>query len=417
MNLEEIKNEIRREISMWIGDKQKLTESFVRERAELFFKSKREQGVYLDLDKDTKEKIISSLCADYLGLGPIQVLMNDPDITEIMINGPSNIYIEKNGRKVKSSIKFDSEQQLRYVIEKMIRPTGRRVDESCPYVDFALSDGSRVNVILPPLSVGGATVTIRKFLRTIQQIEDLVSLGTIDKRMADFFVACIKGRVNMLFSGATGSGKTTTLEVLSSYIEPWERIITIEDALELTLRQDHVVSLLTRPPNIEGKGEVTPRDLFRNTLRMRPTRIILGEIRGEEAMDYLQALNSGHRGSLAVIHASSPADSITRLETTAFYASLNLPTWAIREQIASGLDVIVQHEQLADGSRKITYVTEVQSLKDNQIILKDIFRYEIQEVTEDYKVKGCFRAYGPPSFLPKFKHQGVVVDEKIFKPD
>jgi pilus assembly protein CpaF len=417
MNLEEIKNEIRREISMWIGDKQKLTESFVRERAELFFKNKREQGVHLDIDKDAKEKIIASLCADYLGFGPIQVLMDDPDITEIMINGPSRIYIEKNGRKAKSSIKFENEQQLRYIVEKMIRPTGRRVDESYPYVDFALTDGSRVNVILPPLSVGGATVTVRKFLRTIEQIEDLVSLGTIDKRIADFFVACVKARINILFSGATGSGKTTTLEVLSSYIAPWERIITIEDALELTLRQDHVVSLLTRPPNIESKGEVTPRDLFRNTLRMRPTRIILGEIRGEEAMDYLQALNSGHRGSLAVIHASSPADTITRLETTALYASLNLPTWAIREQIASGLDLIIQHEQLADGSRKITYVTEVQALKENQIILKDIFRYEIQEVTEDYKVKGRFRAYGAPSFMFKFKHQGVAIDEKIFRPD
>jgi len=417
MKLEQIKAEIRREISMWVGDKQKLTEAFVRERAELFFKAKREQGQYLDVNNAAKEKVISSLCSDYLGFGPIQELMDDPAITEIMINGPSSIYIEKNGRKAKSSVQFENEQHLRYIVEKMIRPTGRRVDESYPYVDFALPDGSRVNVILPPLSVGGATVTIRKFLRTIEKIDDLVSLGTIDKRMADFFVACVKARVNMLFSGATGSGKTTTLEVLSSYIEPWERIITIEDALELTLRQDHVVSLLTRPPNIEGKGEVTPRDLFRNTLRMRPTRIILGEIRGEEAMDYLQALNSGHRGSLAVIHASSPADTITRLETTALYASLNLPTWAIREQIASGLDLIIQHEQLADGSRKITYVTEVQSLKENQIILKDIFRYEIQEVTEDYKVKGRFRAYGQPNFLPVFKHQGVTIDEKIFKPD
>ena len=373
--------------------------------------------MYLDLDEATKTKIIDSLCLDYLGFGAIQPLMDDPEITEIMINGPYNIYIEKNGRKMASDIKFENEQHLRYIVEKMIQPTGRRVDESYPYVDFALGDGSRVNVILPPLSVGGATVTIRKFLKTIGEVDDLVSLGTIDKRMADFFIACIKARVNILFSGATGSGKTTTLEVLSSYVEPWERIITIEDALELTLRQDHVVSLLTRPPNIEGRGEVTPRDLFRNTLRMRPTRIILGEIRGEEAMDYLQALNSGHRGSLAVIHASSPVDTVTRLETTALYASLNLPAWAIREQIASGIDLIIQHEQLVDGSRKITAITEVRELKDNKIIMQDIFRYDIENVTEDYKVTGRFKAFGPPKIIDIFKHQGVKIDKNIFKPD
>ncbi len=415
--IDKIKNEVRKEISMWVGDKEQLTAEFVHQRADLFFQSKTDQGQYLDLDRSTKDRIINSLCSDYLGLGPIQELMDDPEITEIMINGPFNIYIEKNGRKQKTAVRFENEAHLRYIVEKMIRPTGRRVDESYPFVDFALTDGSRVNVILPPLSVGGATVTVRKFLRTIEEVGDLVELGTIDSRIADFFVACIRARVNILFSGATGSGKTTTLEVLSSYIEGWERVITIEDALELNLRQDHVVSLLTRPPNIEGKGEVTPRDLFRNTLRMRPTRIILGEIRGEEAMDYLQALNSGHRGSLAVVHASSPADTITRIETTALYASLNLPTWAIREQIASGIDLIIQHEQLADGSRKITYLTEVEGIKDNQIALRDLFRFEIEEVGEDFKVKGKFKAFGAPGFLSLFKHQGVKIDEKIFKPD
>ncbi len=417
MDLNKIKQEIRKEISMWVGGKDKLTEEFIRERIKLFFQARGESGEYASLKKDDKEKIIKSLCSDYLGLGPIQVLMDDPEITEIMINGPKKVYLEKDGKKRLSQVKFESEQQLRYVVEKMIRPTGRRVDESYPYVDFALTDGSRVNVILPPLSVGGATVTIRKFLRSIEEVNDLVKLGTIDERMAEFFIACIKARVNILFSGATGSGKTTTLEVLSSYVDDWERIITIEDALELTLRQDHTVQLLTRPPNIEGRGEVTPRDLFRNTLRMRPTRIILGEIRGEEAMDYLQALNSGHRGSLAVIHASSPSDTITRLETTALYASLNLPNWAIREQIASGVDVIVQHDQLADGTRKITYITEVESLKDNKVILRDIFRFEIDEVSDDFKVKGKFKAYGPPKFLPVFKHHGVKINEKIFKAD
>ncbi|MDD3296908.1 MAG: CpaF family protein [Candidatus Omnitrophica bacterium] len=417
MDLNKVKNEVRKEISLWVGDKQKLTADFVRERADLFFKHMAEQGKYQEVNDADKEKVIRSLCADYTGLGPLQPLMEDEDITEIMINGPYKIYIEKNGKKSRSDIKFDSNDHLKYIIEKMISPTGRRVDESYPYVDFALENGSRVNVILPPLSVGGATVTIRKFLRSIESVDDLVRLGTIDERMAEFFVACIKAKVNILFSGATGSGKTTTLEVLSSYIDPSERIITIEDALELTLRQDHVVSLLTRPPNIEGKGTVDPRDLFCNTLRMRPTRIILGEIRGEEAMDYLQALNSGHRGSLAVIHASNPSDTLTRLETTALYASLNLPTWAIREQIASGLDLIVQHEQLIDGTRKITYVTEVEALKDNQIILKDIFRYKIEEVTEDFVVKGKFKALAKPSFYPLFGRKGVKIKESIFKQD
>lgn len=417
MDFNRLKNEIRKEISLWVGDEEQFNESFIRERIQLFFQHKKEQGKYLDVDDATREKLIRSLCADYLGWGPLQKLMDDETITEIMINGPYKIYIEKNGKKVISDVKFDNNDHLRYIVEKMIRPTGRRVDESYPYVDFALEDGSRVNVILPPLSVGGATVTIRKFLRSIQNVNDLVKLGTIDERMAEFFVACIKARINILFSGATGSGKTTTLEVLSSYIDPQERIITIEDALELTLRQDHVVRLLTRPPNIEGRGEVTIRDLFCNTLRMRPTRIILGEIRGEEAMDYLQALNSGHRGSLAVIHASNPSDTITRLETTALYASLNLPSWAIREQIASGIDLIVQHEQLIDGSRKITHLTEVEGLVKSQVILRDIFRYVIEEVTDDFVVKGKFRAYGEPKFLHLFDKEGVKINKKIFTPD
>ena len=417
MDLNKVKNEIRREISLWVGDKQKLTANFVKERAKLFFDRMNEQGKYTDLDKTAREKIVNSLCADYLGLGPIQRLMEDPDITEIMINGPSKIYIEKNGKKVLSDVKFEDNNHLKYIIEKMLSNTGRRVDESCPFVDFSLSDGSRVNVILPPLSVKGATITIRKFLQSIQNAEDLVRLGTIDERMAQFLIACIKAKMNILFSGATGSGKTTTLEALSSYIDSGERIVTIEDALELTLQKDHLVSLLTRPSNIEGKGEISPRDLFRNTLRMRPTRIILGEIRGEEAMEYLQALNSGHRGCLAVIHASTPADTITRLETMALYASLNLPTWAIREQIVSGLDLIVQHEQLTDGTRKITYLTEVEALKENRIILRDLFRYEIEEVTRDFKVKGEFKALAKPSYYHIFAKRGVRLDEKIFTPD
>jgi len=414
MDVKKIKKEIRREMSMWIGQEERATREFLTEKAQQIFENM-EIDRKIKVESAVKDKIISSLCDDFLGLGPLQKLMNDKGVTEIMINGPDRVYIEKNGKKGLCGVKFDDGTHLRYIIEKMIAPAGRRVDESSPYVDFSLANGSRVNVILPPLAIKGATVTIRKFLDYIKSVDDLVKLGTVDSRMAEFLKACIRAKVNILFSGATGSGKTTTLEVLSSYIDPNERIITIEDALELSLRQEHVVSLLTRPSNIEGKGEITPRDLFRNTLRMRPTRIILGELRGEEALDYLQALNSGHRGSLAVIHASTPTDAISRLETMALYAGINLPAVDIRAQIASGLDLIVQHVQLSDGSRKITRITEVGRTKNNQVELRDIFHYEIEEVSADASVKGEFKAKNVPEFMPIFKKKGVDISESIFK--
>jgi pilus assembly protein CpaF len=414
MDVKEIKKELRKELS-FLGSDAKLTAEIIKDRIDRIFDfwEKEKNRV---IDAKARKTVIDELCDEFLGWGPLQYLMNDPHVTEIMINGPNKVYMEKDGKKVPTKIKFDDETHLRHSVEKMMLPTGRRVDESYPFVDFSLNDGSRVNVIIPPLSVGGATVTIRKFLRSINQIEDLEGLGTIDDRMAKFLVACIKAKVNILFSGATGSGKTTTLEVLSSYINPMERIIVIEDTLELTLRQEHVVRLLTRPPNIEGKGEITIRDLFINTLRMRPTRIILGEIRGAESIDYLQALNSGHRGCLAVIHASSPFDALTRLETTAMYAGLYMPVWAIRKQIASGVDLIIQHDQLTDGSRKITYMTEViDRLEGEEIILKDIFRYEIEKVDEEGKVQGSFKAKSKPDFFPLFKKKGVELSEDIFK--
>ena len=412
MDLKEIKTAFRREIMSWMGSGEKLTREFIKEKAEKLFKSCREE-----VDDKHKKEITDALCDDFLGLGPLEQLMRDDDITEIMVNGPYKVYIEKDGKKIRTDVKFDDENHLRYVIEKMLTPTGRRLDESSPCVDFSIRDGSRVNIIIPPLSVEGASITIRKFLRTIEKIEDLVTLGTIDQRMAKFLVACIKARVNILFSGATGSGKTTTLEVLSSYISDQERIISIEDALELNLRQEHVVRLLTKPPNIEGKGEISLRNLFLNTLRMRPTRIILGEIRSAEAMDYLQALNSGHRGCLAVIHASRPSDAIARLETMASYAGLNIPIWGIRRQISSGLNLIVQQEQFVDGSRRITYITEVQAFKDNKMHLSDIFRFEVEDVDENGKVHGSFKGYGKPKFFSLFKKKGIEIDENIFVPD
>ncbi len=413
MKAKEIKKAIRKKIGMFFSQKDKLTKEFIRQQANSVLDTmQKEKGLVVEETK--RNIIIGSICDDFLGLGPLQKLIDNEKITEIMVNGPYSVYIERDGKKMLSDVSFDDKEHLSYIIEKMLTFTGRRVDESSPYVDFSLADGSRVNIILPPLAASGPTITVRKFLRSIEKVEDLVQMGTLNQKMADFLIACVKAKLNVLFSGATGSGKTTSLEVLSSYINPSERIITIEDALELHLQQNHVVSLLTRPPNIEGRGEVSPRDLFRNTLRMRPTRIIIGEIRGAEAMDYLQALNSGHRGSLAVIHASEPVDALTRIETMAMYADLNLPAWAIRKQLSQGLDLIVQQEQFQDGSRKINYITEVGELKDDQIVLRDIFTYEVEEITEDFKVVGSFKAKNKPSFFNIFKKKGIKVDENIF---
>ena len=331
-----------------------------------------------------------------------------------MINGPHAIYAERGGRKTLTGLRFRDEQELRRLIERLLAPSGRRLDESLPYADFAMEDGSRVHAILPPLSVGGATVTIRKFLASLRSIADLVRLGTLDDRMAAFLEACIRARINMLFSGPTGSGKTTTVEVLSACIDPQDRVITIEDAPELSLRQHHVIRLLTRPPTVEGRHEVTIRTLFKNTLRMRPSRIIIGEIRGEEALDYLQAQTSGHRGCLAVIHASSPRDALARLETLALYAGVNLPVWAIRQQIASGLQLIVQHEQLGDGRRVISHITEVTGVTRDDVQTRDVFRFEVDETLPDQGVRGHFAAGSAPSFLPLFRQRGVALDDRMF---
>ena len=363
---------------------------------------------------EVRRAVADGILTDMRGFGPIQVLMDDPEVTEIMVNGPQAVYAERSGRKTLTGLRFRDEPDLRRMVERLLMPSGRRVDESLPYADFALDDGSRVHAILPPLSMGGATVTIRKFLKSLRTVRDLVRLGTLDDRMADFLEACIRARINILFSGPTGSGKTTTVEILSACIDPQERIITIEDAPELSLRQHHVVRLLTRPPNLEGQGEVTIRILFKNTLRMRPTRIILGEIRGEEALDYLQAQTSGHRGCLAVIHAASPGDAIARLETLALYAGVNLPPWAVRQQIASGLQLIVQHEQLGDGRRVITHITEVAGMAGSDVQARDIFSFTVEEARPGEAVRGRFVAHRVPDFYPLFRQRGVVLDERVF---
>jgi pilus assembly protein CpaF len=409
----ELKKEVRMEIGMRLGRSRPTRKELETLADKIFDASVSKYGV--ESDGSLKDAVIGSICDDFLGLGPIQKLMDDDTVTEIMVNGPFQIYAERRGEKKLCDDKFDNEDHLRSMVEKMLSPSGRRVDESSPYVDFSLPDGSRVNVIIPPLSVGGSVVTIRKFLETIRSVDDLVRLETVDIRMAEFLKAAIRSKCNILFSGATGSGKTSTLGVLSTEIPVAERIVTIEDALELQLSQDHVVRLLTRTKNIEGKGEVSVRNLFQNVLRMRPSRILLGEIRGEEAMDFLQAVNSGHDGTLAVLHASTPQNAIGRLETMATYSGLNIPSTEIRRQIASGLHLIVQHEQMSDGSRKITFITEIQGVENGDVKLNNLYRYEIEDIGTDGKVSGGFHALGKPALLSRFKKFGVTPDESIFE--
>jgi pilus assembly protein CpaF len=377
----------------------------------------RERIAITDNDKN---QVINELRNEFIGFGPIDSLINDPSITEIMINGSKQVYIERNGRKQLSGISFDNDQQVMAMIYRILASTRtrRHVDESYPYTDVSMRDGSRLNIIIPPLALDGPTVTIRKFLKELNKVEDFIRVGTIDRRMADFLVTCVKSKVNMIFSGATGSGKTTTLNMLSSYISSSERIVTIEDTAELHLAQDHVVRLETRQPNIEGKGEVTIRDLFSNCLRMRPGRIILGEARGPEALDMLQAMCSGHRGALAVIHASSPQDVIYRLETMVLTSGLPINLATIHRQIAAAINLIIQHEQLPDGSRKITHLAQINGIKDGQVVLEDIFVYDLESMSVDGNIQGKFKATGViPAFYPLFTKAGINLPKEIFKKD
>ena len=369
---------------------------------------------HFKIEEAVSEKITEELVNEFLGLGPLKALLEDKDITEIMVNGPRKVYIEKDGKKILSEVSFENNQHLMYIIQKILAPTRRHVDEMTPFTDVSLPDGSRVNIIIPPLSLHGPVMTIRKFLKEFGSVEDLAAKDTLSGNMADFLVAAIKAKLNIIFSGATGSGKTTTLNILSSYISPDERIITIEDTAELKLNQEHVVTLEAKCGNIEGRGEITIRNLFRNSLRMRPERIILGEIRSSEALDMLQAMCSGHDGSLAVLHASSPQDAISRIETMILISGVHIPMWAIKKQIASSLNLIVQQEQLVDGSRKITHITEVRGLQNEELVLQDLFSYEIEGV-QDGKVKGAWKNHGVvPLFFNRFKKKGVELSEEIF---
>ncbi len=413
MHARDIKKMMRKETSYLTSGWDGRDPHYLAERMRAFLASWASQHGRT-IDEAMADKTIKELCDDFRGYGPIQDLLEDPHVTEIMIIGPNKVFVERDGRKTSTDARFDDENHLQYAINKMIAPSGRRLNEASPCADFSLGGRARVNVTLPPLAADGISVTIRKMAHSIGALSDIVDLGTLDVRMANFLVGCLQGGINMLFSGATGTGKTTSINLLSAYIDEGERIVTIEDTLELALNQANLVRLLTRPPDALGQGEIGLRYLLSNALRMRPSRIILGEIRGAEAMEYLQALNSGHKGTLAVLHAATPQDAVTRLETMALYAGLDLPSWAIRRQIASGLHLIVQHEQLMDGSRKITYITEVAGLRDNDIALQDIFRYEVEETGEDTRIKGRFVAVQPPSFLPHLRKLGIEMEDALF---
>jgi pilus assembly protein CpaF len=362
-----------------------------------------------------RKKIVEELINDLTGFGPINPLLLDPDVSEVMVNGPNQVYCERNGKLVLTDVTFRDNEHVMHVIEKIVSPLGRRIDESSPMVDARLPDGSRVNAIIPPLALNGPTITIRKFSEDPFVIDDLITFGTLTKEMAVFMDACVKARLNIFVSGGTGSGKTTTLNVLSNFIPTDERIVTIEDAAELQLGQDHVVSLESRPPNIEGKGEITIRDLVRNSLRMRPDRIVIGEVRGAEALDMLQAMNTGHDGSLATGHSNSPRDMISRLETMVMMAGMELPIKAIREQISGAIDLIIQQSRLKDGSRKITKITEVQGMEGDIIVLQDIFTFEQQGVGEDGKVIGRLVPTGVrPSFYERLESSGIRISAEVF---
>ncbi|MEL7563578.1 MAG: CpaF family protein [Dehalobacterium sp.] len=362
-----------------------------------------------------RQRISSEILNEVLGLGPIESLIKDSDISEIMVNGPHQVYVEKKGKIVLSEISFRDDEHVMHVIEKIVAPIGRRIDESMPMVDARLSDGSRVNAVIPPLSLKGPVITIRKFSRDPLKVSDLIRFGSLTPAVAKFLEACVRARLNIVISGGTGSGKTTTLNVLSAFIPHDERIITIEDAAEIQLRQQHVITLETRAANIEGKGAVTIRDLVRNSLRMRPDRIVVGEVRAGEALDMLQAMNTGHDGSLTTGHANSPRDILSRLETMVLMAGMDLPVRAIREQIASAVDIIVQQNRLRDGSRKITHVTEVMGMEGDTIVLQDIFIYEQTGVDNNSRVMGGHRATGIiPKCMDKFEAEGIFLSKDFF---
>jgi pilus assembly protein CpaF len=367
------------------------------------------------LSRSERARLFESIAADILGFGPLQELLNDPEISEIMVNGPKKVYVEKRGKIQLSDVTFVDEQHVLRVIDRIVAPLGRRIDESSPMVDARLPDGSRVNAVIRPIALCGPTISIRKFRKEGITIEDLIRFGSLTREMAEFLSACVRASLNIVVSGGTGSGKTTMLNVLSSFIPDDERIITVENAAELQLRQEHVVPLESRPPNVEGKGEISIRDLVINTLRMRPERIVVGECRGGEALEMLQAMNTGHDGSMTTLHANSPRDAIARIETMCLMAGMDLPVRAIREQIASAVNLIVQLARLKDGSRKVIYITEVQGMEGDVVVLSDIFVFEQQGLDERGKIIGQLKPTGiRPRFIDRFEERNIYLPPNIF---
>lgn len=373
------------------------------------------QTTRLQLPNSVRDQLFHDILDDLLGFGPLQPLLDDPEISEIMVNGPKLVYIERKGKLQKTNITFENDAAVIRLIEKIVLPLGRRIDADNPTVDARLPDGSRVNAVIPPCAIDGPTITIRKFQKDKLTIQQLINYGSITENMANFIRACVIARLNIIISGGTGSGKTTLLNILSGFIPEDERIVTIEDAAELKLQQEHVVRLETKPPNSEGKNAVTIRDLVRNALRMRPDRIIVGECRGGEALDMLQAMNTGHDGSLTTLHANTPRDALSRLETMCLMSGMELPVRVIREQIASAIDLIIQVSRLKDGTRKVVSITEVAGMEGDTIVMTDIFKFEQTGISADGKVLGELKPTGiRPLFTPRLEAAGFKLGPEVF---
>ncbi len=410
----ELKNEVQNRLLAELDPSMDVTQTAeVRRQIEELF-----EGILTEmnivLSRPERRRLFEQIVAEILGLGPIEPLLADESITEVMVNGAKNIFIEREGKIHREAASFESDDHLMRIIDRIVAPLGRRIDESSPYVDARLNDGSRVNAVIPPISLVGPVLTIRKFARNPISVEMLIEKGTITAESIEFLKASVIARVNMVISGGTGSGKTTMLNVLSQYIPADERIVTIENAAELQLRQEHVVTLESRPPNIEGRGEVTIQNLVVNSLRMRPDRIIVGEIRDEAALDMLQAMNTGHEGSMTTAHSNSPRDTLSRIETMTLMAGMDLPTRAIREQIASALELVCHLERMRDGTRKVTHISEIQGMEGDVITMTDIFVFE-QTGLENGKVIGRLRPTGlRPRFMEKIEQSGIHLPASIF---
>jgi pilus assembly protein CpaF len=369
----------------------------------------------LNLPETIKKQIVHDVKNELLGYGPIQPLLDDPEITEVMVNGPKKVYVEKSGHISRTAVTFEDNAHIQRIIDRIILPLGRRIDPDSPTVDARLPDGSRVNAVIPPVAIDGPSITIRKFTKEKLQVQQLVDFGSLTPQMAEFLRVCVVSRLNIVISGGTGSGKTTLLNVLSGFIPEDERIITIEDAAELQLQQDHVVRLETKAANVEGRGSVSIRELVRNSLRMRPDRIVIGECRSGEALDMLQAMNTGHDGSLTTVHANSPRDALSRLETLVLMAGVELPVKVIRQQVSSAIDLIVQQSRLKDGTRKVTAITEVAGMEGDTVVLTDLFRFDQTGVSSDGKVVGQLKPTGiRPLFTPRLEMAGFKLPPEIF---